>query len=86
MNPDHIDTLEKQVINNLPESFWEITDQSEKLVKLSDKILYSGAIFACVFQLICLIALVVLPAHKEERNFSPDSHHIDESKFSKKNK
>ena len=84
MNADQIAQLEKQVISNLPEEFWEITDQSTKLVKLSDKILYSGAIFAAVFQLICLIALIVLPAHKEERNFSPDSHHIDESKFSKK--
>ena len=62
MNADQIAQLEKQVITNLPEEFWEITDQSTKLVKLSDKILYSGAIFAAVFQLICLIALIVLPA------------------------
>lgn len=77
MNDKQILELEKQLIPDLPQDFWQIKEESEQIYDFWDRLLYFCVVIGGAFQLVCLIALVCLKAHPEERNFSADSHHIN---------
>jgi len=77
MNDKDILELEKQLIPDLPADFWEIKEAADRTYSFWDRIIYYGLVIGAIFQVVCLLSLVFLKAHAEERNFSPDSHHIN---------
>ena len=79
MNAEEQLKLEKQIID-LPEDFWDLEAPPSTFRQIFDSIVYYGLVIAAVFQVICLLALLVLPAHQEEHYFSPDTQSIKKEK------
>jgi len=76
MNADQQTALEKQIID-LPDEFWDLNKPDPPLQAFIKQAVYYGLVIAAVFQCFCLLALIFLPAHHEERYFAADTQHAN---------
>jgi len=77
MNADLQLALEKQLIKDLPEEFFDIDNEDYNRETIWDQITGFLLVIGAIFQAICLLALYFLPAHPEEKYFYADSKNID---------
>ena len=77
MNADLQLALEKQLIKDLPEEFFDIDNEDYNRETIWSQITGFLLVIGAIFQAICLLALYFLPSHPEEKYFYADSQNID---------
>lgn len=82
MNAEDQTKLEKQIID-LPADFWDLEAPPSTFRQIFDQIVYYGLLIGAAFQIVCLLALLVLPAHQEERYFSADTQSYKKDEIAK---
>ena len=83
MNAEDQTKLEKQIID-LPADFWDLDAAPSTFRQIFDQVVYYGLLIGAAFQIICLLALLVLPAHQEERYFSADTQSYKKEEINQK--